>query len=170
MNNPTRNSMTIRSAPSGSEISYRSATPADVPAMTALLESAGLPSRLIEPYLETFLVAEADGVVLACGGLEVHGDTAVLRSVVVDESLRGSGVGRRLSLRLIGLAMVYRVRDIYLFTAEAWAFWKKVGFVDTTLEAWRLPARASWQFDYVKSHQEWAESVGLRTMWMPALS
>lgn len=149
-------------------ITYRTANIADLPAMTAVLEAADLPARLIEPFIDTFLVAEAGGRIVACGGIELHDDTAVLRSVAVDDRLRGSGVGRGLADLLIDLAASLQALDIYLFTADAWSFWQKQGFTTIGLEDWREPARDCWQFAYVYENQEWAQSMGLRTMWMPA--
>ncbi|MGE0688738.1 MAG: GNAT family N-acetyltransferase, partial [Dehalococcoidia bacterium] len=61
-------------------------------------------------------MAEADGRLVAVGGLEIRDDTAVLRSVAVDDSMRGTGVGRGLARELIDLAARASVADIYLFT------------------------------------------------------
>ena len=155
-------------SPPRPHITYRTANLEDIPGITACLERAGLPSRHIEPFVETFIVAEVGGAMVGCGGIEVHDDTAVLRSVAVDESLRGSGVGNTLSDLLIDLAVSLQVVDIYLFTGSAWRFWQKQGFLKIELDDWREPARASWQFEYVFEHQKWAKSTGLSTMWMPA--
>lgn len=167
MSSEKSNAITIKQSNHGAEVTYRAATLDDIPAMTAVLEAAHLPARLLEPFIETFLVAESAGAVVACGGIEVHGDTAVLRSVAVDEALRGAGVGRVLSEHLVELASACRASDIYLFTADAWPFWQKRGFTEITLDDWREPARASWQYVYVSAERQWAESIGLRTMWMP---
>ena len=148
-------------------VSYRNATLDDRAAITALLEAAHLPSREVEPFIRGFVVAEQDGMVVACGGIEVHADTAVLRSVAVDESVQGSGIGRRLAFKLIAEAIGRGALDIYLFTADAWQFWQKVGFVEITLDDWRQPARRSWQYAYVSANQEFVRSFNLRTMWMP---
>jgi len=151
-----------------SRTTYRTATLADLQAITSVLQAAELPAREIEPFIDTFLVAEKDGMVVACGGIEMHADTAVIRSVAVNESVRGQGIGRRLSLQLILQALGRGANDLYLFTADAWAFWQKLGFANIGLEDWRLPARQSWQYEYVSRHEKWARSIGLRTMWMPA--
>ena len=160
--------MTTRLPIRTSGVSYRLATRTDLPEMIRLLEAADLPTRAIEPFIDTFMVAELDGALVAVGGIEVHADTAVLRSVAVDEALRGAGVGHGLSVRLIGLAYMHGVNDIYLFTGNASRFWEKQGFTMISLDDWRQPARASWQFVYVFEHREWAQEFGLRTMWMPA--
>ena len=81
----------------------------------------------------------------------------------------------RLSLVSIGvelypaLARAFWVADLYLFTADAAPFWRKLGFADIELEDWREPARACWQWSTINERREWAQSIGLRTMWMPAM-
>ncbi len=150
------------------DVRYRIATAADLPAMAALLEKAGLPAREIEPFVSTFMVAETEGRIVAVGGLEVRDDTAVLRSVAVDESMRGTGVGRGLAREVIGLAVSARVADIYLFTGDAHGFWRRMGFEEITLDDWRETARQSWQWQYVSEHREWAQAMGMHTMWMSA--
>lgn len=150
------------------DLSFRVATLADLPAMSALLESAGLPAREIEPFVGTFMVAETAGGILGVGGLEIRDDTAVLRSVAVDDAMRGTGVGRTLARQLISLAVSARVADIYLFTGDAHGFWRRLGFEDITLDDWRETARQSWQWRYVSENQEWAQAIGMHTMWMPA--
>jgi N-acetylglutamate synthase-like GNAT family acetyltransferase len=82
--------------------------------------------------------------------------------------MRGSGVGRSLSMRLIDFAAGAGVADIFLFTGDAHGFWQRIGFTDITLDGWREPARQSWQWRYIDQHREWAEEFGLHTMWMSA--
>ncbi len=149
-------------------ITYRHATHDDIAAITAVLEAAHLPARELEPFVESFIVAEKDGAVVACGGVEIHDDTAVIRSVAVDESMRGSGVGRALSMKLLAYALGRGSNDLYLFTADAWQFWQKIGFRDISLDDWRQPARRSWQYEFVSKNEEFVRSINLRTMWMPA--
>jgi amino-acid N-acetyltransferase len=164
MTNPTRERF-----PAAYNVRYRVANPADLASIVALLEAANLPAREIEPFIDTVVVAEMDGRLVACGCLEVHEDTAVVRGVAVAEEVRGLGVGRRLFLRMAALARAFWVSDLYLFTADAAPFWRKLGFKDIELEDWREPARACWQWGAVNEHREWAQSIGLRTMWMPAM-
>lgn len=159
---------TIQNGEASALTTFRNATLDDVAAITALLEAAHLPAREIEPFIGGFIVAEHEGAVVACGGIEVHGDTAVLRSVAVDESMRRSGVGRELCTRLVAAAIGHGSTDLYLFTVDAWPFWQKLGFREIDLEDWRQPARRSWQWRYVRANPEFARSINLHTMWMPA--
>jgi amino-acid N-acetyltransferase len=156
--------------PAAFDVRYRVANSGDVAGIVALVEAAGLPAREIEAFIDTFVVAERHGRLIGCGGLEVHDDTAVVRSVAVAAEARGLGVGRRLFLRLSALARAFWVADLYLFTGDAAPFWQKLGFRDVRLDEWREPARLCWQYGYVSEHREWAERAGLRTMWMLAMT
>ena len=82
-------------------VTLRPAQPADWPAIAALLESHGLPLAGAREHLATFLVAVHDARVVGVAGAEVHGDSALLRSVAVDDALRGRGIGRHLVERLL---------------------------------------------------------------------
>src|SRR5438874_7417947 len=74
---------------------FRAATADDVPAMSALIASENLPPFFIEEFLDGFILSERDGKMLACGGVEIYGDCAVIRSIVVAPDGRGLGLGRR---------------------------------------------------------------------------
>jgi amino-acid N-acetyltransferase len=151
-----------------STLTYRTATTADVKRIFELLKAAHLPVQHADSSLDTTLVAEKDGIIVATGAVEVHGESAVVRSVAVDAALRGGGVGRSLSEALLDLGRQNQVRDLYLFTREAYGFWQKLGFRDTTLEAWPEAARASWQYRFVSKHRELFVKIGVHTMWRSA--
>lgn len=155
-------------AGTGANTNYRPATAADQKAIRRLLRAARLPRREVEAFLEDFMVAEADGVVIACGAAERHEDTAVLRSIAVAEPYRGGGIGRGLCEALIDRAGRGGVRDFYLFTRDAAPFWEKLGFRDVGLEDWREPARSSLQYAYVAGNLDFAEKMDLHTMWRAA--
>lgn len=151
-----------------SPVTYRNATAEDIAAIVAVLDGAGLPSREIESIIDGFIVVERDGAVVACGAIEVYEDTALVRSVAVSKEARGTGIGRELSQRLIAAALDRGCTDLYLFTGDAHTFWRRLGFTEITLTDWRLPARSSWQWQYINDNPEFAQRIGLHTMWMAA--
>jgi N-acetylglutamate synthase-like GNAT family acetyltransferase len=134
--------------------------------MTEMIAAAELPPIFIEEFLDGFIAAERDGALLACGGVEMYGDCAVIRSVVVDPGARGLGLGGQLAERLMAQACKSGATDLYLFTADAWEFWKRYGFVDVTFEEWREPARACWQYQFLSQNREMVS--GIHTMWRAA--
>jgi amino-acid N-acetyltransferase len=84
-------------------ITLRSARPADLPSVLSLLARSNLPSAGVADALPHFVIADNQGELVGVAGLEVYGDSALLRSVAVDESWRGGGVGRTLIERALSL-------------------------------------------------------------------
>jgi len=146
----------------------RPAKPADVPAIEALLEAAHLPARQVAEFIDSFLVAEQGGRIVAVGGIEVYEDTAVLRSVAVDETLRGKGLGREVAAQLMENARAAAAADLYLFTVDSWPFWQKLGFVEIPMPDWRAPAQRCWQWRFVTANEERFRAMGIHSMWRKA--
>lgn len=93
-----------------------------------LLAAAKLPLDGLSETLEHFLVAEEDGRIVAVAGIEVYGDSVLLRSVVVAAEHRGTGMGGRLSDASLALARELGARHAYLLTDTAEAFFRRRGF------------------------------------------
>jgi amino-acid N-acetyltransferase len=94
-----------------------------------LLSAAQLPVDGLLDHLDTAVVARADGRVVGCVALEVYTDGALLRSVVVNNSVNGRRIGTRLTKAALELASVLGIPAIYLLTTAAEAFFPRFGFV-----------------------------------------
>ena len=138
----------------------------DEPRLAQLIAEAHLPPLFIEEFLPGFAVVEHEGEIVGCGGLELYDDCGVIRSVVTGESARGLGFGRRISDLLIEDARAFGATDLYLFTMDAWEFWKHLGFVDIPLEEWKMPPRASWQYQFNEMNSQFAAII--HGMWRKA--
>jgi N-acetylglutamate synthase-like GNAT family acetyltransferase len=147
-------------------VTFRRATPGDVPRLTDLIAAAELPPIFIAEFIDGFVVAERDGRVVACGGVEQYDGSAVIRSVVVDPAAQGLGIGARIAAMLMDAARAADARDVYLFTRDAWAFWSRLGFVEVTFEDWQEPARACWQYQFLSQNGQMAPDV--HPMWRTA--
>jgi N-acetylglutamate synthase-like GNAT family acetyltransferase len=134
--------------------------------MVELIAGANLPPFFVDEYLDGFVAAERAGTVVGCGGIEMYGDCAVVRSVVVAESERGTGLGRRLAEALMADASKAGAVDLYLFTADALPFWAHLGFEEVGFDAWREPARACWQYQFLSQNHDLDFEV--HTMWRKA--
>jgi len=110
------------------ELTFRQASGADWPAIQALLQAARLPLDGAADHLDNFVVGEADGQLVCTGGFEQYGATALLRSVAVDASLRGTGHGQNLLGSLLNQARAQGVAEFYLLTTTAEAYFSKRGF------------------------------------------
>ena len=94
-----------------------------------LLDLESLPTAdLTETALEHFLVVRDEIGVIGVVGLEVYGQVALLRSLVVANSHAGRGIGRGLVVAAESLAARLGCRSIYLLTTTAGAFFELLGF------------------------------------------
>lgn len=98
-----------------------------------LLDEAGLPVADLGPdQLVDFLVAERPGSdqseTLGIIGLQRFNQTALLRSLVVSEHDRKSGLGRRLVSAVEANACCAGVKDLWLLTIDAERFFESLGY------------------------------------------
>lgn len=108
-------------------ITCRPATPADWPAIAALLTQAELPLAGADEHLADFTLAISDdGALAGLAGMEIYGDVALLRSVAVAE--RGQGLGQALVREVIAAAQARGIRQIALLTTTAAGFFPRFGF------------------------------------------
>jgi amino-acid N-acetyltransferase len=98
-------------------------------AVKALLAAADLPTAdLRDEHFEHFIacgpVDSPDAVV----GLELYGEVALLRSLVVAAAARGQGHGSGLVAQAEAYAGELGVQEIYLLTTTAEAFFSQLGY------------------------------------------
>ncbi|MEP6590038.1 MAG: arsenic resistance N-acetyltransferase ArsN2 [Gemmatimonadota bacterium] len=109
-------------------LAIRPARRNDLPAVEALLRAASLPVDGVAEAFDHFVVADADGAVVAVAGLEVREHDALVRSVAVTPSLRGTGVGHRLIARILAEARALAVDRLWLLTLSASEYFHRFGF------------------------------------------
>ena len=121
-----------------SRIRFRKARVNDVKDIQALMrDCAGrgelLPRALTHLYkhVRDFYVAELDdGRLVACCGLStVWEDLAEIRSLVVEDSFRRQGLGRRIVQECLGEAGGLGVQRVFALTYRA-GFFERLGFVE----------------------------------------
>ena len=96
----------------------------------SLLETNGLPSSDVRSKPECFYVAHDGNGRVGVGGIEVRGSTGLLRSVVVEPSARGEGLGTALCERLEAAARDEGVETLYLLTTTASGFFADRGYAE----------------------------------------
>jgi amino-acid N-acetyltransferase len=111
-----------------SDVTIRPASEADLESIRALLTASGLPAAGIEDHWKTFLIAHDGDTVVACGGAEAYQFVALIRSIAVTPAYRGHGVGRRMVRQLLDRLASRGLREFYLLTTDAEAYFKKRGF------------------------------------------
>jgi amino-acid N-acetyltransferase len=128
-------------------VTLRTATPADLPAVLDLLGRAGLPTQGVEPNaLSDFTVAENGGTLVGVVGLEIYRESALLRSAAVEESWRGTGVGRALIDRALARSQELGIRDVFLLTTTAEHYFPRFGFACVGRESVPEAVQASAEF------------------------
>jgi amino-acid N-acetyltransferase len=116
-------------------IKVRPATTADIKTIRHIIDVNKASRRMLEKETVTlyesvqeFVVAESEGKVVGCGALHVlWEDLAEVRTVGVDEEVRGKGVGHLILEELINRAKKVGVKRIFCLTFET-EFFARHGF------------------------------------------
>jgi amino-acid N-acetyltransferase len=124
----------------------RVASAGDFAAVVRLLEAADLPRAGLKPTLPDFLVAEEGGRIVGAIGLELYGEYGLLRSAVVAEGRRATGLGTDLVESLVRRAESRGARVIYLLTTTAERFFPRFGFSAISRGEVAGPVQASEEF------------------------
>lgn len=108
--------------------SFRFAAPPDLPAIERLLTEARLPLAGVAPHIEHFILAIGADAPVGVVGLEIHAESALLRSFAVSPARRGTGLGQALFDRALAHAHSLRLSDVFLLTTTAEGYFAKRGF------------------------------------------
>ncbi len=107
---------------------FHSAKTSDIQEIQRLLKSVDLPYTDIESHIDHFLCVEDENKLIGVVGLEVYEDIALLRSLAVDEKYRKRGLGKILIDEILHYAEDRQIKQVYLLTTAAEAFFTKFGF------------------------------------------
>ncbi|MFX0116009.1 MAG: arsenic resistance N-acetyltransferase ArsN2 [Candidatus Hodarchaeota archaeon] len=106
----------------------KGATEKDLVQIQKLLETNELPYKDIPSKIDSLFLGFVGSQFVGIGGLELHGNYGLLRSLVIEESVRGQGYGILLTNRLIEYAQKKGIHEIYLLTMTAEKFFTKMHF------------------------------------------
>jgi amino-acid N-acetyltransferase len=107
----------------------RQALADDWDAVRDLLLASELPVDDLGPErLDGFLIAEDDDAIVGLIGLEVLGTTGLLRSLVVERTVRRSGLGGKLVGALESAAEAAGITELWLLTIDAERFFQRHNF------------------------------------------
>lgn len=124
----------------------RPAARADLGAVTALLAAATLPVEGVAEHFASFLVADLNGTVIGAMGLELYGETGLLRSAVVSPDRRNAGIGSLLFTKTLERARAGGVRRLLLLTNTAGPYFAAKGFRAIDAASLTGPVTASVEF------------------------
>ncbi|HET6272642.1 MAG TPA: arsenic resistance N-acetyltransferase ArsN2 [Bacteroidota bacterium] len=124
----------------------RQATRVDLTGIEQLLESASLPTLGVSEHIRHFLVAEMEGEIAGAIGLEVYGETALLRSAVVASGLQRTGIGGLLYAQIVEQAKRLAVQRLILLTNTAEKYFERKGFKKIDQKSVTGPITSSVEF------------------------
>jgi len=110
------------------EITITPAKEGDLDAIKSLLAASELPVDGVDDHWKTFLIARAGDTVVGCCGAEAYQFAALIRSVAVTPEYRSHGIGRKLVRQLLDRLASRGLREFYLLTTTAEAYFRKRGF------------------------------------------
>lgn len=103
---------------------------AELGAIDDLIRAGGLPAEVVrDRFPEAYVVARRGTDVVGVAALEVHGPTALLRSVAVAPAERGRGTGIALVADRLAMARESGIDSVYLLTTTAAPLFRRFGFV-----------------------------------------
>jgi amino-acid N-acetyltransferase len=111
-----------------SDFSILPATSDETEAIRALLIQAELPGEDFTQHLNHFLTAKQNSTLAGAVGLEIYDELGLLRSLVVEASYRGQGLGKKLCEQIFAYAQSQGVKKLYLLTTTAANFFPKLDF------------------------------------------
>ena len=112
-----------------------------------LLRRSELPVEDLErDDLGSFVLVRGEGRLLGIGALEAYGHHALIRSVAVDPSQRGNGLGGRIVDHLEDRARSEGISRLYLLTTTAEEFFRRAGYASMSREEAPVSIRGSAQF------------------------
>jgi amino-acid N-acetyltransferase len=122
------------------------ANAADLDAIRALLSAGDLPVDDVGEHVGEFVLARQDGATIGTVAAEYAGGVALLRSLCVARSHRGHAIGARLLAAIEAKAASRGVRELYLLTTGAVAYFESHGFARTSREDAPSAVRGTAQF------------------------
>jgi amino-acid N-acetyltransferase len=111
-----------------SNVSIRPATVRDLKLIENLLQENCSPYQDVPEKLADLFIGSIGSKVVGIGGLEVHENFGLLRSLVIKAAFRGQGYGKALATKLIELAKAKELKEVYLLTTTAVTFFSNMGF------------------------------------------
>jgi len=124
----------------------------DYSALVDLLKETNLPPDGIEPHLMNFLVIRNSGAdvgskfLVGSVGLEIYGNSALLRSLAVHPDFQGAGLGSQLVKQIIDFAKKKGITRLYLLTDTAEEYFKRKGFVNVARDKIPIDMKQSVEF------------------------
>jgi len=124
------------------------------------MQHASLSTKGLRDHIESMLVALRNKTIIASVALEMYGDCALLRSIAVETSLRGSGLGKKMTEAILQQARETGVIRVFLLTETAEEFFLRCGFLPGARDM--IPERVKTSIEFVDVCPDTALAMELR--------
>ena len=112
--------------------SLRNATTSDLEMVLELLEAVKLPTAGVKDQIQNFRLEFENQTLLACAGLEIHGQAGLLRSVAVNAAERSHRIAAGLVKSILEHARTQGLLSIFLLTESAEHYFPRFGFTQVS--------------------------------------
>lgn len=127
-------------------VKLRALTADDMPRAMALLASCDLPTDDLDDASIALVGAFDGGAMIGVIGLQSCGEVGLLRSLAVDPGHRDRGVARALCEWVFDLARAREMRELWLLTITADAYFARLGFTPVARDEVPAQIRVTSQF------------------------
>jgi len=128
-------------------VQLRRADSTDVPHIEDFLRDNSLPTVGVKDWYKNFFIAlEEKGAWVGVAGYETYGESALLRSVAINEASRNLGHGRSLVETVLADSRKRGIRTVYLLTDTAEAYFTRLGFHAVTRDSIEPEVKTSAEF------------------------
>ena len=115
----------------------------------ALLSTEKLPTDDLAEQLDNFLVALENDELIGVAGMEVFGQSALLRSVAVRPAYRNKNIAGKLVQGIENLAYEKNIKAIYLLTETASGYFFKMNYLQIIRSEVPADVQGSSEFSFV---------------------
>lgn len=138
--------MKLKSHESNVRMNIRPARSEDFNSITQLLKKENLPVADLLPELPHFFLVEERGKVLGAIGLEIYGEKALLRSLIVHAGYRNKSLASQLLETMLLYAEEGGIKTLFLITTTAETYFSKKGFEKIDRDTIPAPIAGSTEF------------------------
>lgn len=117
----------------------RPAIRSELAGIRQLLASQDLPYERFEERLSHLLVAQSEGMVVGCVGLELIDRMGIIRVLAVEPDFQEEDIDRQLIEHILDYARLANLEEVYAFTSSISPYLEELGFKVVDRE--ELPAR-----------------------------
>ncbi|MFX0012960.1 MAG: arsenic resistance N-acetyltransferase ArsN2 [Promethearchaeota archaeon] len=110
-------------------IKIRTANHQELKSVFRLLRKVNLPLEGVADHFDNFFIAQEEDQLVGCIGIELYENVGLIRSVAVDPSFQGRGIGNILVDAIQKFGKEKKLKAIYLLTETAADFFSKLDYM-----------------------------------------